>query len=187
VKHRRGPATLVIVTMVAGSAAVVAGLALAIAPPGGVADFGTVPAGADSSPSSSASVVLPATATPPVLGSGTLAVPDDPRRVGWWIGGARPGDPTGTVTIAGHVDDRARPGALFRLAELPIGAMVYVDGETRRFSYRVAARRVYRKQRLPAEVFDRGVPHRLVLITCGGPFHDGHYDDNVIVYASAVP
>jgi hypothetical protein len=122
----------------------------------------------------------------PVEASGRFAVPADPRRVGWWVGGALPGAQTGTLAVAGHVDDRAGPGALFRIPELPVGAAVYVDGDTRRYAYRVTARRTYPKQHLPAEVFDPDVAHRLVLITCGGAFRDGHYDDNVVVYAEPV-
>jgi hypothetical protein len=123
----------------------------------------------------------------PVEASGRLAVPADPRRVGWWVGGALAGAPTGTLALAGHVDDRSGPGALFRLRELPVGAAVYVDGHARRHAYRVVARRTYRKQHLPAAVFDRDVPHRLVLITCGGAFRAGRYEDNVVVYAEPIP
>jgi sortase (surface protein transpeptidase) len=119
----------------------------------------------------------------PVAASGALTVPTDRNKVGWWTGGAQPGAPTGTVVLAGHVDDRGGPGALFRLAELPVGAAVYVDGDSRRYGYRAMARRSYLKQRLPASIFDRAVGHRLVLITCGGAFHDGHYAGNLVVYA----
>jgi hypothetical protein len=230
-RFSRGPA---VATAMAGSAAVVTGLALMVTPTGGHADAGTVPTTASTPPptvvaatggppvASPPPPAAPATGGPPVasppppaapagtgpeppvrldipaigvsadvvdvrvLASGALAVPDDPRRVGWWVGGALPGAATGTLVLAGHVDDRLRRGALFRLSELPVGATVYVDGATGRFGYRVAARRAYPKRRLPAEVFDRTAAHRLVLITCGGAFHNGHYDDNVVVYATPV-
>jgi hypothetical protein len=64
-----------------------------------------------------------------------------------------------------------------------MAAPVYLDGTDRRYAYRVVARRVYRKQRLPAGLFDRDGPERLILITCGGPFHAGRYADNVVVFA----
>jgi hypothetical protein len=123
----------------------------------------------------------------PVTAAGSLRVPDDPSRVGWWTGGAQPGAATGTLLLAGHVDDRAGPGALFHLAQLSVGAAVYVDGDRNRYGYRITARRTYLKQRLPATLFDRTTAHRLVLITCGGRFHDDHYDDNVVVYAEPAP
>ena len=44
------------------------------------------------------------------LKSGALGIPENIRRVGWWRDGAAPGDETGTVLIAGHVDS-AKNGA----------------------------------------------------------------------------
>jgi hypothetical protein len=199
------------VTVIAGSAALVAGLVLAVAPPRGTAPAGALPVPTVEVPARAVEVPAPAADAPgraaqppvrlviPAIGvdarvvdaavtpAGSLAVPEDRHRIGWWIGGALPGAPTGTLVLAGHVDDRAGRGALFRLRELPVGAVVYVDGENQRYAYRVAARRMYPKQRLPAEVFDRGAAHRLVLITCGGAFHWGRYDDNIVLYAGPSP
>jgi hypothetical protein len=115
---------------------------------------------------------------------GRLHIPADPGRVGWWIGAARPGDPAGTVLVAGHVDTaEAGRGALFRLETLAMGAPVEVVAAGRVFRYRVTARRSYAKTRLPADLFDAGGPPRLVLVTCGGRFDDGAYASNVVVYA----
>ena len=51
-----------------------------------------------------------------------LAVPDDPRTLGWWRGGATPGDAAGSVVVDGHVDSAERgPGALFRPLTGPAG------------------------------------------------------------------
>jgi sortase (surface protein transpeptidase) len=121
---------------------------------------------------------------------GALTVPGDPRDVGWWTGGAAPGDPQGTVVLDGHVDTaQFGAGALFRLADLPPGASVVVTtsvGDTR---YRVAARRVYAKAALPSQIFNASGPPRLVLVTCGGPFdaQTHHYADNVVVFATPLP
>lgn len=120
-------------------------------------------------------------------GDGALAVPGDPGEVGWWIGGAAPGDPQGTVVLDGHVDTaRSGAGALFGLADLAPGAQVVVTtsaGDTR---YKVIARRVYVKAALPRQIFNPGGPPRLALVTCGGPFdtQTRHYADNVVVYAT---
>lgn len=57
------------------------------------------------------------------------------------------------------------------------------DGRMRR--YRVVRVQQVRKDRLPSSIFSRQGSPRLVLVTCGGPFADGHYRDNVIV--TAVP
>jgi hypothetical protein len=116
---------------------------------------------------------------------GRLDVPADPRRLGWWIGAARPGDAQGTVLVAGHVDtaDEGR-GALFRLESLPMGTAVEVTTAGQVFRYRVTARRSYAKTRLPADLFTTGGPPRLVLVTCGGRFREGAYDSNVVVFAT---
>ena len=119
---------------------------------------------------------------------GSLGVPDDPRRLGWWPGSGRPGALSGSVVIDGHVDSAERGlGALFRLREAQPGEEISVEnasGTTTR--YTVVARRRYAKAALPvAELFAQGTRPRLVLITCGGRFDSAtqHYDDNVVVYA----
>jgi hypothetical protein len=118
---------------------------------------------------------------------GDLAIPADVRYVGWWIGGAEPGDPTGTVLLAGHVDDiRAGPGALFGLAGTPLGVDVDIDTALGRHRYRTVARRAYPKAALPTRLFSSQGPRQLVLVTCGGRFASGQYADNVVVYAEYV-
>ena len=118
---------------------------------------------------------------------GALSVPDDPARLGWWIGSATPGSPRGTVLLAGHVDTAGEgPGALFRLERMPMGTTITVRAADRSTTYRATARRSYDKQRLPAELFRPGTTPRLALVTCGGTFHDGAYSHNVVVYAEPV-
>jgi hypothetical protein len=118
---------------------------------------------------------------------GAVGVPDPPTTVGWWSSGARPGDPSGTVVIVGHIDSRtAGIGTLAVLPALESGEPIEVrgaDGHTVR--YRVVARRQFHKADLPGEVFAQDGPARLVLITCGGPFDRKRrsYEDNVVVYA----
>lgn len=114
----------------------------------------------------------------------SLAVPEDPDRLGWWIGSAAPGTPKGTVLLAGHVDTaRDGAGALFRLEKLSMGARIDVRAGDRVTTYRAVARRSYVKQRLPADLYRTDSSPKLVLITCGGSFHNGVYSHNVVVYA----
>ncbi|MGK5684096.1 class F sortase [Actinoplanes sp. URMC 104] len=116
-----------------------------------------------------------------------LRIPEDPSRLGWWIGSARPGEPTGTVLIAGHVDTAADGrGALFELENLKMGARIQVRSGATTHEYRAVARRSYVKSRLPADLFRPATSPRLVLITCGGDFHDGAYSHNVVLYAEPV-
>jgi hypothetical protein len=106
-------------------------------------------------------------------------------RVGWWVGGAAPSDGAGTVVLAGHVDDHTGPGALFKLDRIEPGAVIDVKTRTASTSYTVTTVHMYRKQKLPAELFRADGPRRLVVITCGGPFDfaTGHYRDNLVVIA----
>ncbi len=196
------------VALAAGLSASVAGVVLAVQAGRPAADAGRLPAAVAipvpaPTPSDSPAAVPdpPAWATPTrvtigglrvdapvaavgVRADGSLAVPDDPDRLGWWIGSATPGSPRGTVVIAGHVDTaQDGPGALARLEKLPLGAPIEVRAGDRVVQYRAVARRSYAKQRLPAELFRTGTAPRLALVTCGGTFRDGTYSHNVVVYA----
>jgi hypothetical protein len=120
---------------------------------------------------------------------GVLGIPADIHRVGWWRDGGAPGDRTGTILVAGHVDSaRAGAGAFFRLRGARVGDTVRLaTAAGGSFTYRVASVRSYLKSKLPTSVFRRTGPARLVLVTCGGPFDaaTGHYRDDVVV--TAVP
>lgn len=120
-----------------------------------------------------------------------LELPQDPRVVGWWSGGALPGSTTGSVLLAGHLDVVKRgPGPLAALFRVSIGDAVEVVGPAGTpLRYRVTARHTYPKAALPSEVFRANGPAVLTLVTCGGPFdpRTHHYRDNVVVSASPVP
>jgi hypothetical protein len=123
-----------------------------------------------------------------VTNDGSLLIPDDPARLGWWIGSAVPGAARGTVVIAGHVDTaEAGPGALFKLEGVRMGARIKVRTDDREVIYRTVARRSYAKRHLPADLFRAGTAPRLALITCGGTFAHGTYSHNVVLYAVPGP
>jgi hypothetical protein len=120
---------------------------------------------------------------------GVLGVSPDIHHTGWWADGAQPGDRTGAVVIAGHVD-RANvgPGAFFHLKDANPGDRVQVaTAGGRAFAYRVVSVKSYLKSQLPTDVWSRSGPARLVLVTCGGPFDHKtrHYRDNIVL--TAVP
>jgi hypothetical protein len=123
--------------------------------------------------------------------AGALGIPQSIDRVGWWADGAAPGDARGAILLAGHVDSATRgAGAFFALKDgARRGDRVELDasdGRTRH--YRVVSVRRMRKENLPARIFSRTGPKRLVLVTCGGPFNQrlGHYRDNIVVTARPV-
>ncbi len=127
-----------------------------------------------------------------VRGDGSLVVPEDPRRVGWWNGGAQADDPFGGVVIAGHVDSRAfGVGVLARLKTVRTGDVVRLTAGRHSASYRVTSIRQVRQARLAADtdVFRQDVAPRLVLITCGGAFDPvrHRYTDNLVILADPVP
>jgi hypothetical protein len=120
--------------------------------------------------------------------AGALVVPESPREVGWWSGGAAPGAPYGTILLAGHVDSAEEGlGSLVDLSRTPVGATVTVRGDGgSSATYRVVARRSYPKATLPwRDLFRQDVRARLLLVTCGGEFdrRTGHYERNVVVFA----
>jgi hypothetical protein len=123
------------------------------------------------------------------LTHGTLGVPADIARAGWWKDGKPPGADAGAILIAGHVDSaREGRGAFFSLGRARVGDQVHVDTAGGRvFSYRVVSVRNHHKEALPTSVYSRTGAPRLVLVTCGGPFDQQtrRYRDNIVV--TAVP
>ncbi|WP_299053766.1 class F sortase [uncultured Nocardioides sp.] len=120
---------------------------------------------------------------------GTLEVPTDPDRVGWFTGGGRPGGPGPTVVV-GHVDSTEGPAVFARLPELTVGDEVVVDdadgGRTR---YAVTEVADVPQTPFPTEqVFGATVEDTLRLITCTGPYdaEAGRYTENRVVSAVTV-
>lgn len=118
-----------------------------------------------------------------------LEVPADPDLAGWFVGGPRPGE-DGPAVIAGHVDSTRGPAVFHRVPRLVAGDVVLVhraDGTTGSFV-------VDRVEWWPKDGFPTDAVYReadgaeLRLITCGGVFDRTRlsYEDNVIVFASAV-
>ncbi|WP_344896460.1 class F sortase [Actinomadura meridiana] len=122
---------------------------------------------------------------------GTLEVPPLSRvdEAGWYRGGPTPGE-NGRSVLVGHVDSKKEPGVFYSLGALRPGRRIEIareDGTTAAF--RVDGVRRVSKDRFPSDSVygDEGTPE-LRLVTCGGNFDRkrGHYDDNVIVYASLI-
>jgi LPXTG-site transpeptidase (sortase) family protein len=134
-------------------------------------------------------VVVPALGVrAPVAGirteDGALTPPSDPRQVGWWTGGARPGASAGAAVVTGHTV-RAGGGAFDDLETLAAGDAVVVASGARDVVYAVDTVEVLSRDELArrsASLFGRTGPGRLVLITCED--WDGTaYRSNVVVTA----
>jgi hypothetical protein len=172
--------------------------AVAVAPRtawNGVLPEGGVPA----STSSSVPVALRVAALgidAPIVPSGTAAddggldLADDTTSVAWFRDGPQPGA-SGSAVLAAHVDHDGAEGVFFRLDGLPTGSPVevdFADGSTLAFVTTSEAVRLPKASLPIDEVFRRGGPAVLTLVTCGGRFDRTarSYEDNTIVTAIPV-
>ena len=176
-----------------GVAALGMGIVLAF---GGLpGDTGEVPEAAPSAEEREAAIppirlALPGFVDAPVMpvatgGDGVLQVPKSPADVGWWAAGAAPGSAGGTVLLAGHVDSARGRGVFAALSQVPVGAKIAVtagDGDVH--WYRIVARRTYRQEALPADLFRGAAKPRLALVTCIGSYNHStrRYTHNLVLY-----
>ncbi len=121
----------------------------------------------------------------------TMAIPNNPARLGWFNRSAQAGDVIGSSVISGHVSDRRdRPGAFARLGRVRVGDIVEWVENGRRRTFRVTERASYsRAKGVPTSTFRTGGDRVLRLVTCtnrrrtpGGGFH---YASNLVI--TAVP
>jgi hypothetical protein len=133
------------------------------------------------------SLGVDAPVVPVVAAGSTLDPPSDPRSLGWWSQGARPGAARGSALVTGHtVHDGG--GALDDLERLDVGQEVVVRTNHGRVDYVVASVVVLDKAaiaRRAPRLFSQEVPGRLVLVTCEGWDGTG-YTSNVVVTATPV-
>lgn len=117
----------------------------------------------------------------------SVEVPERWQEVGWFDGGARPGE-DGPAVLLGHVDSKAGPAVFVRLPQVEAGAVVeVVDAEGGVVRFAVDRVEQHPKTRFPTEaVYLPALRAELRLVTCGGAFDrpTGHYVDNIVVYAS---
>lgn len=122
---------------------------------------------------------------------GTLELPKDAGRVGWWMSGALAGELFGSVVLAGHIDSRVQGLGFFaKLLEARPGDRIELSDARLRVEYVVRSNQEVDKDVLSTgtNIFDRATPGRLVLITCTGRFdpRTRHYENNLVVVAEPV-
>lgn len=122
-----------------------------------------------------------------LLADRSVEVPKRWEDVGWFDGGARPGE-NGPAVLLGHVDSKSGPAVFVRLPHVAVGALVeVVDAEGGVTRFAVDRVQQYPKTRFPTEaVYLPALSPELRLVTCGGAFNraSGHYVDNIVVFAS---
>ncbi|ADG73389.1 peptidase C60 sortase A and B [Cellulomonas flavigena DSM 20109] len=122
---------------------------------------------------------------------GTMEIPEDADRAGWYRYGPAPATPEGATVVAAHVDSWTTGiGPFSRLRDVAVGARVEVttaDGTVHAYVVREVTQ-VPKTDAPVAQWFDRTGAPRIVLVTCGGAFDRevGHYADNVAVTADPV-
>lgn len=117
---------------------------------------------------------------------GTVQVPKDYGRAGWYVGSAHPGDAGPTVLI-GHVDSTRGPAVFYRVSRLHRGDRITVQRSDNTSAWYA----VQSVQRFPKRAFPTALVYKgdgrpsLRLVTCGGQFNrrTGHYLDNTVVIA----
>jgi hypothetical protein len=122
---------------------------------------------------------------------GSLGIPDNLHRAGWWRGGARLGDPFGSMLVAAHVDALDRGlGPFVVLLTVHRGARFGVTSAHLSQQFRVTARRLIKRDRLAQARWVSsysGAP-RLTLVTCAPPYirSEGGYQRLAVVVATPV-
>lgn len=140
-----------------------------------------------------AAVGLDSPVTASAISDGYMEVPRDLRVSGWLsttapLGGAA----EGSTLLAGHVTYSGERGAMYYIGLSEPGQVVRTwDEDGAETAWVVTQVRSYRKEALPAEIFQPdGVERQLNLVTCGGRLYRAsngywYYDSNVVV--TAVP
>ncbi len=122
--------------------------------------------------------------------AGSMVVPAEIDRVGWYRYGSVAGAEAGNTVLAGHVDAEGEGrGALFELREVEVGTQVTVTDEAGgEHVHEVVGRATVVTDVLPvAEIVARDGGRRLVVITCGGPFQPELSSNRGNVVVTAVP
>lgn len=122
---------------------------------------------------------------------GTLAVPEDIRIAGWWRGGARLGDPFGSLLLAAHVDSTTQGlGPYASLLSVRAGQRITVSSTHLRQTFAVSSLTLVPRSDLAGQprIFSARGPHRLTLVTCAGPYDAsrGGYQNLAVVTARPV-
>ncbi len=163
-------------------------------------NVGTVPVRAAPVASAALSpnrIVIPRLrAVAPIVKVGTtpdreLEIPQNPKVVGWWSPGAKPGARKGTAILAGHINYAGVDGTLSRIGTLTPGDEVDIygthnAGHKTMVKFAITGVRTYHKTALPyQQIFDQGSVGRIAIVTCGGPFDasTGNYLDNIVAFA----
>ena len=137
-------------------------------------------------PSGRTVVVVPAGTTD----TGLLDVPADVDIAGWWRGGARLGDPFGSILVAAHVDSRSQGlGPFAELLTVARGSRVLLESAGLRQSFVIRSRRLVPQGSLADDswIFAATGDARLTLVTCAPPYDASRGGYQNLAVVTAVP
>ncbi len=128
-----------------------------------------------------------------VLADGSMGVPKQAERVGWYAFGPRPGE-RGRAVVAGHRGWKNGMAVFDRLSELRVGDTILVaDADNIWRTFIVRGSKVFGPTDNTEEVFGRGAVSRkngvfLNLITCEGEWDRsaGQFTKRLVVFAEGV-
>lgn len=123
--------------------------------------------------------------------NGSLAVPENIRVAGWWRGGARLGDPFGSMLLAAHVDSfRQGLGPYASLLSVRPGQRITVSSAHLIQDFAVVSLALLPRGTLARHprIFSARGPRRLTLVTCAGPYVPAHggYQNLAVITARPV-
>ncbi len=149
-------------------------------------------------PGQPARIIIPAIGVNAVIqsvglskkGDGAMGIPTNFTDVAWYKYGPLPGMP-GSAVIAGHLDGKKTPRAVFfDLEKLKYGDIVEVlDQNGTRFLFQVVGSKTYDQDTPTNEIFSGDtLKTRLNLITCAGSWMKSKklYDKRIVVFTELV-
>jgi Sortase domain len=114
---------------------------------------------------------------------GHIDVSSDTESAGWW----RKKQKRSPLVIAGHLDSKTGPAVFYHVQDLRFGDQIFLsfdDGSNASYTVRQVER--VDKDKFPSQRIYNSGSGEVRLVTCGGKFnrHTGHYEDNIVVYAT---
>lgn len=115
----------------------------------------------------------------------TVSVPDNYTQVGWYSGGAAPGE-VGPAVILGHVDSVSGPAVFYSLGQVKVGDRVTITRSDESVAtFEITALNRYPQSNFPTlDVYGKTDYPALRLVTCTGIYDHGNqrYSHNLVVY-----
>jgi hypothetical protein len=119
----------------------------------------------------------------------TLQTPSDYEKVGWYIHSPTPGE-IGPSVMVGHLDSARAAAVFYKLKNIKAGDKIEISREDGSIAtFKVDALETFSQDNFPTDKVYGPINNAgLRLITCAGKYNifEGHYSDNLVVFASLI-